>query len=80
MNIVVTIVAMIAERLMVLKVWRVVLRMIVRILVNVVVSGGLVECLILSCLGRVTSVRRTLHSGKVRGQIWTFLKLKLEVR
>ena len=40
MNIVVTIVAMIAERLMVLKVWRVVLRMIVRILVNVVVSGG----------------------------------------
>ena len=37
MNIVVTIVAMIAERLMVLKVWRVVLRMIVRILVNVVV-------------------------------------------
>ena len=23
---------------------------------------------------------RTVHSGKVRGQIWTFLKLKLEVR
>ena len=22
----------------------------------------------------------TLHSGKVRGQIWTFLKLKQEVR
>ena len=39
MNIVVTLLAMIAERLMVLKVWRVVRRMIVRILVNVVVSG-----------------------------------------
>ena len=23
---------------------------------------------------------KTLHSGKVRGQIWTFLKLELEVR
>ena len=26
------------------------------------------------------SIQLPLHSGKVRGQIWTFLKLKLEVR
>ena len=24
--------------------------------------------------------KKTLHNGKVRGQIWTFLKLKLELR